>query len=1074
MKTVSLFCVLITLMSFTFTVSAQKKQFLNTKIIDSLMLVENTDQASSTLEQQLAYIKKEKLNDSLHNYIYYVGKIELSISNSKTAISKAEDFLNYITSNTNSKTTHYKSLLKLADFYDELGKNQKSLKVTQKALQLVKQVKNATPENIGMVEYNLGASLLSLGNLNEAKSYFQNALQRFEAYEQTSKTQLSDAYNAVGATMWMSSKLDSAKYFYTRAVNTIENAQGDLLLHQYQGTVIKSNISLLEYSQGNLAEAIKTQNEVILNYENTINNYNDENIVSKAKRYQNRAISNMAVFYNEQGNLEKAHDLIMYSYEKKKKLQETNDFDLGSTLIQIGQSKISLQDYDEAIAYLHDGIEQLKLKASNNPYWLAAGLHALAEAYAAKKNVASAKMYYEQSEQFFKEALGDDYDIEFLNFLRNKSLFLAENNEPNEALITAKNAYDYVLKNGGDDNFSLLKQLINLASVSYKLGDYQQTLTWADKANQFLNKSSTLADEHQLNFNKPQLILLQSLAQYELESNKNIAFLKQQIQDLREATAILEERKTTIYKNEDLNILMSDYHEISNVSKKLTLELYEKTKDRKDLNTIIMLHESGIYNRIRSRLNLKNNISFSNIPQTILEREATLKNELAVSLDASEDIQTFISTNDQWNTFLNALKTDYPKYYKMRYATIEESLDGLQKNVPEHTTIVRYLFISDDLYAFVFDRTKSTFHKLTSEHLNENIDQLSQAVLDEDTTKKTLHSLYNALWKPFENEITTSKVVVIPDRELFNLSFESLTPEEIESFDDISDSCLLSRYIISYNYSLYLLDDNRKTVDYNKDFIAFAPEFNDSMKDNYKINITDSITLDKTYLRLLPQPFTADLVKEHSKRFEGEAFTNENASKQLFTSEAKEHKIIHIGTHAESNNISPELSRLIFAKNVSDSLSTEDNSLYTYEIYNQNLSSNLAILTACETGKPTYQAGEGMISLAHAFNYAGSESIMTSLWKIDEQSSAQIIAHFYKYIKKGLSKDEALQKAKLDYISSANGRTIAPQYWAGLVLIGDTSPIPLQRSTNLAFWLSIAIVFIILFVVILRKRGTTE
>jgi CHAT domain-containing protein len=69
-----------------------------------------------------------------------------------------------------------------------------------------------------------------------------------------------------------------------------------------------------------------------------------------------------------------------------------------------------------------------------------------------------------------------------------------------------------------------------------------------------------------------------------------------------------------------------------------------------------------------------------------------------------------------------------------------------------------------------------------------------------------------------------------------------------------------------------------------------------------------------------------------------------------------------------------------------------------------------------------------MISLAHSFNYAGSESILTSLWKIDEQSSAQIIENFYGYIKKGLPKDEALQKAKLDYIATASGRTIAPQY----------------------------------------------
>jgi len=268
-----------------------------------------------------------------------------------------------------------------------------------------------------------------------------------------------------------------------------------------------------------------------------------------------------------------------------------------------------------------------------------------------------------------------------------------------------------------------------------------------------------------------------------------------------------------------------------------------------------------------------------------------------------------------------------------------------------------------------------------------------------------------------------------------------------------------------------LLDEHKKTINYSNDFIAFAPEFNDQMKENYKFTISDSVNIDNTYLTLLPQPFTADLVKESSKLFDGSSFTNENASKQVFTRQAKEHKIIHIGTHAESNNISPELSRLIFAKTINDTISSEDNSLYTYEIYNQNLSSNLAILTACETGKPTHQAGEGMISLAHAFNYAGSESILTSLWKIDEKSSPQIIENFYSYIKKGLPKDEALQKAKLDYIATAKGRTLAPQYWAGLVLIGDTAPINLQTSSNFVFWLMGMLLIILIVVLIKRKRS---
>src|SRR5690606_15210701 len=139
------------------------------------------------------------------------------------------------------------------------------------------------------------------------------------------------------------------------------------------------------------------------------------------------------------------------------------------------------------------------------------------------------------------------------------------------------------------------------------------------------------------------------------------------------------------------------------------------------------------------------------------------------------------------------------------------------------------------------------------------------------------------------------------------------------------------------------------------------------------------------------------------------------------------------------------------------------------EIYNINLASNLAILTACETGKPTYQAGEGMISLAHAFNYAGSESILTSLWKVDEQSSAEIIDLFYKNIKKGFTKDKALQQAKLEYLKNAQGRTLNPQYWAGLVLIGDTTPIEITTSSNFVFWM-LGLTILILLIVILRKK----
>lgn len=1060
-------CFLLLILSLShLSLQAQNDSISKTRLISFYLTKKQIKQADSVLKNQLDYLKSENLNDSLHKYIYYVGKIELLKSNAKIASKKAEDFLTYITLNTENKKTHYQALINLADFYDEIGENQKSLNVTKTSLEIIYEVDNATPEEIGKIEYNLGATFLSLDHLDEAKQYFKNALTNFESYSLTSKAQLSDAYNAVGATMWMSSKLDSAKYYYSKASKTIENAKGEPLLNLYLGTIIKSNISLLEYTQGNLTEAINIQNEVILNYEKTIKNYTDESIVSKAKKYQNRAISNMAVFYNEQGHLEKAHNLLLFSYEKQKESHEFIDSDLAATLIQLGQSKISLKEYDKALDFLEKGVNLFKYKNIKNLYWQAAGLHAMAEVYTAKQNIALAKTYYIQSELLFKESLGNVYDTEFLNFLRNKSIFMAQNDEPEIALKIAFDAYNYVLKNAEENNFSLFKQTLNLAKVNYKIGHYEKSLEWIENANQYLNKSSATIDLKQIDFNKPQLILLKSLADYKLKRNRDAAFLEQQLSNLQLAISILEERKTTIYKNEDILLLMSDYQEISNFSKKLTLELYNKTKDVKNINKIIELHESSIYNRIRSRLNLKNNISFTDVPLHILEREKTLKNAMATSLNTSKNIQTFFSSNKNWTIFLDSLKTHCPKYYKMRYASIEEPLHNINKQIDDKTTVVRYLYINENLHAVVISNKNKNIFELNNENISNYIAQLAKNQSNFDSTSLRLHQLYKQLWKPLENEVNTENVIIIPDEELFNLSFETLTPKKINSFKELADHSLLAKHIISYNYSLLLIGNERKAIEYENDFIAFAPEFNDKMKIDYRIKTTDSLSIDKTYLSLLPQPFSVDLAKEYSQVFNGSYFINQNASKKIFTNKANEHKIIHIGTHAESNNVTPELSRLIFAKNTEN----EDNSLYTFEIYNESLNSNLAILTACDTGKPTYQAGEGMISLAHAFNYAGSESILTSLWKIDEQSSNKIIELFYNHIKKGVPKDKALKQAKLDYLSNIEDRTIAPHYWAGLVLIGDTTPIDLNTSYNLLWNLLSALIIIIIAVFIIKIR----
>ena len=213
------------------------------------------------------------------------------------------------------------------------------------------------------------------------------------------------------------------------------------------------------------------------------------------------------------------------------------------------------------------------------------------------------------------------------------------------------------------------------------------------------------------------------------------------------------------------------------------------------------------------------------------------------------------------------------------------------------------------------------------------------------------------------------------------------------------------------------------------------------------------------YLSLLPQPFTTKLAAKIHSLLGGNLYAYSQSTKANFTTFAGNHKVIHIGTHAESNNEHPELSKLIFAKR--NSL-TDDNELFVNEIYNCDLNAQLAVLTGCETGKPGYQDGEGMISFAHAFNYAGSQSILTGLWKIDEKASAILAEAFYNNLLAGMPKDEALQKAKLNYLATENGRMLEPQYWAGLIIMGDTSALTVKPKGSSGWWLLLPAILLLM------------
>jgi CHAT domain-containing protein len=149
--------------------------------------------------------------------------------------------------------------------------------------------------------------------------------------------------------------------------------------------------------------------------------------------------------------------------------------------------------------------------------------------------------------------------------------------------------------------------------------------------------------------------------------------------------------------------------------------------------------------------------------------------------------------------------------------------------------------------------------------------------------------------------------------------------------------------------------------------------------------------------------------------------------------------------------------------------SVEDGSLNTYEVYGVPLKAKMVILSSCNTGNGILHSGEGILSLARGFIYAGSQSVIMSMWEIEDRSGTEIVEGFYKYLKKGFKKSDALRKARIDYLKNADMLRSHPYFWSSLVIYGNNAP--LYYSGKLAIIVIAAFLFIGVALILYYRRS---
>ncbi|PCI24331.1 MAG: hypothetical protein COB67_11740, partial [SAR324 cluster bacterium] len=312
--------------------------------------------------------------------------------------------------------------------------------------------------------------------------------------------------------------------------------------------------------------------------------------------------------------------------------------------------------------------------------------------------------------------------------------------------------------------------------------------------------------------------------------------------------------------------------------------------------------------------------------------------------------------------------------------------------------------------------------------------------------------IYRGLLQPLLQKTadSTKELIFFPDGVLFYLPFETILTAmhgvDNQKFPQ-GREYLLHRYSIYYSPSASVLGTIRSQLAQRDpeelakriQFGGFGdPQFTptDEQQPNFTYNPTFQELGFYEMDRLVG---TISELRQISKIFEdsNDIFLRANAKESQVKENLSKYRYIHFATHGILDERNPEYSGVMM--NLIEADQPEDGFLQSSEIFDLKLNSDLVVLSACETGLGKVVKGEGMVGLTRAFLFAGTPSVVVSLWTVADESTSKMMIYFYQYLGDGLSKLEALRQAKLDLMmEKEDGEWVYPDpfFWGPFILNG--------------------------------------
>jgi len=500
------------------------------------------------------------------------------------------------------------------------------------------------------------------------------------------------------------------------------------------------------------------------------------------------------------------------------------------------------------------------------------------------------------------------------------------------------------------------------------------------------------------------------MSMQKLSPDQNYDKLAFFISEKMRARTLLELLDTESIKNKkiDSNI---EYESLNNQLSYLATQII-KLKNSNSNNTYEILKLEEDLDKTKTKLE---------ILKTVINTSNQVKNNTALSID---EIQKLLDSD--------TVLIQYSLGDKNSYAWLVTNKEKVVFTLPSKTKIEE---LAEKIYFLLTERNRDVVETLK--------DSEYRIKVADNEYLNVSHDLFKLVILPMKAHLTNKKRLIIsPDKGLHIVPFNALFYDSkflIQQYEVIVVPSASSLNFIRQTKSLgvqkiavfadpvFNIDDPRITKISNEKSLLVS-QISQTKINNKRRNLREF-----SFTRLEGTRREAESIKKFFPK-QSEFFVGPTAKKEVVQNLKENGLSLHFGTHSLVFRNNPQLNCVVLS--LIDEEGQECQGFLTIEdILNLKFAPELVTLSSCQSAKGKEVAGEGMISLTRAFFYIGARRVVSSLWSVDDDSTAQLMSDFYKNISNGLMPSSALRQAQITMLQTQQCKS--PYYWAAFQLQGD-------------------------------------